>query len=476
MPPPVKHDDCAIIFDKNVSPDFFPKAQQCLLDIYGYKWCRTSKDNVCLLPFGEKIPNNTEFSTFCPSDAKNAIGDGPETNDCHIIKALLRAVKLLEKQFYNTKGLINLQLVCISDFSNSKFDIAAQEELVEKINDLKIFLYIIGPDVHLSETLMNWRDVHAWLRQPVFECEVTENLKSLKQLLECVNRSVVCGLQFGLTLFNYYKKHPGPQPIIIPLMAGSRMTFTNRDVRMLKKLSYLKYESNNEYKYVLADNPEIQIDFRDTVRGLHVCDKMIVMPADVREYCRSKGERCFELLGCAERNEIPNYYFIGDGTHKIFPSGLYAEWTFGLCKILKEKDMVGIVAKRVIKNTKPKIWALIPSDDGRWFYMVQMPYGNKIKKRYYEKKVEDFLDISADGEQEKAIYDFLDGMELTVAELPLNVTMTNNPHFKKYWRFMTQKCVGVEEPKVEEEEVLGKTGPLQHTINQFWPERDLYEL
>lgn len=478
MPPPVKHDECVIIFDKNVTPEFFAKAKQCLLDIYGNKWCRGSKDLVCLLPFGEKLIRDDDFRNYRPVDVKNAI-DKSEKNNGQFLEALLYASKILERrsdQPTTFRGVITRQLLYISDFSSSPLQSANDtsfNQIVGILNKIKGFLYILGPEVELSQTLMNFQDFQRWIGSPVFVQGDNENLNAVKKLVQAVDCSAVCGLELGCDLFKYYRNYAVPQQSVIPLTAGTRFSFTNRDVRMLRKFSYLKIRSNNEYRYVLAENLDVEVDFNETVRALNACGKMITMPADVRDYCRSKGERCFELVGCAERADLQLFYYVGDGTHKVYPANLFDEWTLALCKVLKEMEMVAIVAKRVIKNTRRKMFALIPEEGARWFYMVQMPFSNEIKKHYPERAAKSFLEMpDIIPEHETAIYNYLDTMELSVTELPLNVTMTSNPHFKRYWRYMTQKSLrDDEEPDHCDVELLGKT-PLVDALTGFWPERE----
>lgn len=183
MPPPIKRDDCVILFDLNVAGDFFLKARECLLDIYANKWWTDSNDYVCLVPFGKQKVNDNGFDNYDPIDVKNAITD-VETNDCRILSALLFAAQILERRHYNevaSKGLCTRQLLCISDFSKSTFSDSNEEfrELVEKLNSIGAFLYILGPEVVLSteKILMDGKDMRQWIKNPVFVMEETENLK-----------------------------------------------------------------------------------------------------------------------------------------------------------------------------------------------------------------------------------------------------------------------------------------------------------
>lgn len=475
MPPPIKHDACVIVFDLNVSLDFFIKAKEYLLDIYANKWCSESKDYVCLLPFGTKVRGNDEAVIFCnykPMDVKETIPDSVQDNDGRILKILLEAANILEKRHVSTKGLYSRQLLCISDFTKSNFSTEDEiifEKLVSKLNNMKAFLYIVGPEVDNEKMLMNWRDVREFIQNSSVENEM------LKRLKETVDRSVICGLKMGFILFSYFKRWAGPQPCLLPLNLGeNRISFTNRHVRCLKKLSFMKFSENpygRNYTYVLAENPEIEVEFDNIVNAIYVCGKYVTMPKDVRNSFKCLGERFFDILGFAKRSEVPAYLFVGDGTYKMVPSGLHDDWTVGLIRVLKEKDMVGITAQRVIRDTKQKFWALLPSDDCRFFYKVQLPFGNCMYKKYVQTNKSLKSIGTVDPIHEKGIYEYLDSMELTKDDLPVNLTITHNPQFQRWCRFVVQKYTGLEMNC--EEVVLGKPFVSEEPLQRFWIEREL---
>lgn len=492
MPPPVKRDDTVFVFDCNVAAAFFTKAKECLLDIFGSKWCSDSKNSVCLLPFGASNHTVEEFYDYNPSLVIDTITD-IEKNDGRIFRKLLRAVEILEARHKTmNKGLVTLQLVVISDFSNTKCDDDAEMELIAtKLNRIDAFLYVLGPEVIQNEMLIEWRDLYKWIKNPHFVDENNENLKPVKRLLQAVKHCAACGLKMGPLVINVYKKWAGPQPCLLPLTIGDRISFTNRDVRRLKKLSFMKIEtscSENVLRqtYVLAENPEVEVEFENMVRAICVDGKWITMPQEVRDSFKVNGERFFDILGFVKRSEIPSHLFVGDGTHRTAPFGIYANWTVGLIRVLREKEMVGIAAKRVIRNTRVKFWALIPSDNGRYFHVQQLPYGNHLRKPYIETPIEDQLSKLDDDEKnhpspmidkdhEVGIYNYLDSMELTINELPLNVSMMSNPQFKRWWRLAIKNSTGVE-MDWREELILGKTAPsLLDPIVSFWPKRKFNE-
>lgn len=184
MAPPLKRDDCVILFDLNVDKQFFCEAQESLFDIYANKWWKESNDYVCLVPFGKDKLTDEGFDNYDPKDVKTTINDDVEENDGKILNALLFAARILEKRHYNEvarKGLYTRQLLCISDFTKNTISDADPlfKELVEKLNSIGAFLYILGPEVVLSteKILMDGKDMRQWIKNPVFVNEETENLK-----------------------------------------------------------------------------------------------------------------------------------------------------------------------------------------------------------------------------------------------------------------------------------------------------------
>lgn len=383
----------------------------------------------------------------------------------------------MEKPYFKndivSRGIVTYQLLCISDFTNVKLDEALLKQVVEKLNTIKAFLYILGPEVELAKTLLNAADVYAWSRAPVFKDSDSEGLKVAEKLVKAIKRSVVCDLEIGKFLFSYYKNYTGGQPVIIPLMAGTRLSFTNRDLRTVAHNSFLKFEYIPNYKYVLAENPEIEVEMSNVVAAHDFDGKLVIMSPEVRQAFKPTGERCFKILGFAEKSQICEYMFTGNGSRIVFPSDIQKIWTRALLEILGEKEMVAIVAKRVIRKTKAKYYVMIPNV--KFFYMVQLGYGNNLRRRIRETKPEALLDkTEVNTAHQKVLYDYLDGMELSVEDLPLNFEMIHNPGFMRCARFAAEKCA-CDEAGVEEEEFLGKTFcriSVELAMEDLWPERE----
>lgn len=479
MPPPIKHNDCVIVFDLNVSEEFFVKAKACLMDIYGCKWCSDSKDLVCLLPFGVKH-QIYEFYKYKPLNVQNTI-QSIHSNNGDLFSVLYKAVELLEYRYSDAKikkGLYTSQLVCISDFKNTKIVDVDFKRIANKLNAIGGFLYVFGPEIVLpsNEIIMNWHDLRKYtIDEPIF-LEQNENLKVLMEFLKAVEYSCVSNLKIALTLFGLLKKWSGPQPCMIPLtFADGRITFTNRDQRLFKRNKFLKFDKEYSYyktdfTYVLAEDPDVEIEFENIVHALYTCGKFVVMPDEVRDSFKNKGERSFDILGFVEKTNVPVHLLIGDGTHQILPSNIHGDWTIALIRCLKEKNMVGIGARRQIRNTRPKFLLLTPSEDGKSLFAIQLPYGNRIKKIFNETPLKQNNKIECEDE----IAQYLDQMELTSSELPLNVNMMYNPSFKKWWRLAIEKHCGYTFPVDHDSEIFGKVPALDviESVTTNWPDKE----
>lgn len=309
----------------------------------------------------------------------------------------------------------------------------------------------------------------------------------VKRLVKAVKHAVVCDLKTGQSIFGYYKHWKGPQPCLLPLTIADRIQFTNRSVRSLKKLNYSTESISWNCKYVLASKPDVEIEYGNIARALYDADsgKLVVVTQEIKDSFKLRGERSFDLLGFTYRENVQPIYYCGDGTHKMVPAGLYAHWTLTLLRVLKQKNLVAIASKRLIRNTKRKYWTLIPADNERWFYVVQLPYGNCIDRTYKVKQADpeevDFnrllnpFGLETDQEvyktpHEDSIYEYLDSMQLTGADMPINMTMCRNPEFKLFCRLAVGKHTGINMP-LNVQRILGKSNVCIEPLKPFWTQR-----
>lgn len=100
-----------------------------------------------------------------------------------------------------------LFLTDLSSFQDTE-NSSKLKELIDDLNRLNIFLYIVGPDVRPPpQALLSFNDVTNWMKQLC--CDLPTNLKVVESILSKVPHTVVCNYDLGLHLFYSYAYFKG---------------------------------------------------------------------------------------------------------------------------------------------------------------------------------------------------------------------------------------------------------------------------
>lgn len=329
MPPRAKFDAAVILFDVNVSKQFYPLAKNCLLDIYTKKWFMKSNDIAKLLFINDEQAEETKymrqvtnFVNYNPGIIKRKMVEADiksESSRANVdfLEALLYALTLFDLD--ETKGCITTQVILITDFTKGIIEDSSRlKQVINGFNDSDTFLYILGPEMVYNQMLKSIPDIRKWSKTTDPVNRDNSNIRIANNIVRSISNAVMCDLDVGWQIFSYFKRWHSPQPFAMPLSIGTKIQIEQKSFRLIKNFDYPKVRRNLQVRYVLASDSGIEVEFENIARGFLAHDKLIPITEDVKKCIfKTEGPRMFKLIGFTQKSNIPDYFFCEDGTIKV---------------------------------------------------------------------------------------------------------------------------------------------------------------
>lgn len=357
MPPKAKRDLSVVLFDIGVSENFYSLAKQCVDDIYSIRCISKAKSLMKFYIINCNATKNsdsnytgiyersTNFVIPKPFHPTRYLNTDVEPASCNIIDAIRVAVN----DFESMESQINIgcsQIILLTDFTNFKQEGLSQyAKLLEQMNQLNVFVYVLVPGLFPKRTLKDYKDVANWslfaehnrIGLENAEYLQSESFKSIRKIADYHKRAVFCDISLGVHIVNFYKRYVMPQPFTLPLstetgrkypvlsfryvfiyffkfiwpklckftslpsyyvVSSNLFSLYSRCVKKLEKLKIRKTSQTRDYKFVKADDPTAAVEFYDIVRCFLTNGTLIPLTDDVRDAFKSKVMFIYLLLLC----------------------------------------------------------------------------------------------------------------------------------------------------------------------------------
>lgn len=329
MPPRAKFDASVILFDLNVSKQFYPIAKNCLLDIHTKKWFMKSNDLTKLLFVNDEQAEETEyvrpvtnFVNYNPGIVKRKVVESDvkiEDTSANVdfLEALTQALTMFDSE--ETKGCITRQVILITDFTHGIIeDTSRVRQVINGFNDSDTFLYILGPEMVYDQMLKCISDIRKWSRTTDPVNRENSNIRIANNIVRSIENAVMCDLDVGWQILTYFKRWHSPQPFAMPLSIGTKIHIEQKSFRLIKSFDYPRVRRNVQVRHVLASDSSVEVEFENIARGFLAHDKLIPITEDVKKSIfKTEGPRMFKLIGFTQKSNIPEYFFCEDGTIKV---------------------------------------------------------------------------------------------------------------------------------------------------------------
>lgn len=164
---------------------------------------------------------------------------------------LAAAIEELKDEFLESKGVMTLQLLFITDLSTP---VAEKEKritfVIDNLNKMNVFLYILGPEVKVPHNMSTVEDIKKWTKNIEFVAseEDNANLRIARRIVEHTN-GIICDLKLGQELFKCYSNRWALQAWKVPLTIGSSFTASAATTRFLRPLAGPRFKGEVQEGY-----------------------------------------------------------------------------------------------------------------------------------------------------------------------------------------------------------------------------------
>ncbi|CAG9762215.1 unnamed protein product [Ceutorhynchus assimilis] len=481
MPPTAAKDFAIILFDLKAASR--TEALHALLDVVLFKQLSQSKDLYKIfLVNASTASNSLSYKGIRHIDAFTCIATlAEEISNCETgTSDWCEALDLAIEELKAGIGAITLQILFITDLisferpNNGKL----YDNIIKGINDLDIFLYVIGPSIDPPKTIYSHKDVQEWMAS--LEVDTTNsNLKIMRKIVIKTPNSVMCNYIVGVELFHSFKYFKGMQPWLVPLSFGSLLNLPASTIRLSKREPPFKLKSTTkanyaEDKWAYEDQQDVLIDHHDTVPGVIKHGKFVKIESDGR--FKIEGARSLRVLCFTKAENVPEYLLQSDGSYFVIPDPKcpnYFECFNTLVEQLEQANLY-VIARRVYnKDFNPKFVALIPKTNlnTKGFILCQLPYADDIAHTYTEQPLSTAQKVDAN----KDVYNFLDSINVDNENCQLKVPLA--PPISEYasgWDIIEKvKEKTVEEQYLVKKKKIANAALNMDTLQNKWPVRQL---
>ncbi|KAI4464212.1 ku autoantigen dna helicase [Holotrichia oblita] len=415
MAPRKKFKSTVIVFDVNSKDDFKQKAIQYYRNICGESYFDDNLDSSQLILINTSETNNKKNDDN-PTKYNNIVVATDMvaydlSNVKHIEDATPSAGNWLEGIEVAADELISstesslferFQLIVLSDLS-TKLDMSKEEikkavkDIRRNLSDIDAYIYFLGPDIPVPKMLRSKKDVYDWVQNLDVQGE-NSNVQVAVQILEECN-GVICDLDMGLDLVQSYINGKRGYPFTEPLKFDD-LDIITACIKLLDCQSLLSLRRDKEgfmeKVYVLAEDQSKEVDASNVIRGIALHNKLVVIPQDD--------------------------YLMATSTSIVMPYDTKDPEIGAVNYIIKaclNQQKYGIALRAYMKNTRPKLYCLIPKEDPLCFYAVELPYAEDVHIMYettdceaVKFKEESYGDYDNVGELKDDIYAYLDSVSL----------------------------------------------------------------
>ncbi|KAF2893063.1 hypothetical protein ILUMI_13109 [Ignelater luminosus] len=432
MPPAAKRNASVILFDVNTSEEFAEAARKCLLNICASKWFMESKDVTKLMllntaqtrnkinaKFDGKCPHvytaTDVIVSYNPNEVRPHIEGDIAKAEADWLMGLAAAIEELKDEFLESKGVMTLQLLFITDLSTP---VAEKEKritfVIDNLNKMKVFLYILGPEVKIPHCMATFEDIKKWTKNIEFIASEEENanLRIAKRIIEHTN-GIICDLKVGQELFKCYSNRWGLQAWKVPLTIGSSFTSSAAMTRFIRSSTGPKFKSSSSgtWEWHLVDDVSETVGYDNVIGGVFRHEKFVPLPEDVKKNFKYFGERCFKIIGFTDKRNISELYLQDNGSQYVESNGSN---NFRLLVHVLNNQNKCIVAKQVYnRNCKPRILVLLPDAEKEILISAELPYADNMKVNFTEQNLEEAPELDKSNPAVDAMYEYLQKLDIT---------------------------------------------------------------
>ncbi|KRT78763.1 hypothetical protein AMK59_8417 [Oryctes borbonicus] len=496
---PRKKNKCSVIvFDMSCNSEFKQEAIRTYLNICGDTYFAENLDSAQLILINTAETNNkkndrdprrykniveaTEMVAYNPAnvkyieDALPALGNWLEG----IEVAVDALVSGTESALYDTFGLIVLSDLS-AELNMPKENInEAIKNIRRDLNDIDAYIYFLGPAIPVPKMLRSKKDVYDWVQNLDPQNETTNVQFAIRILEECMG--VICNMEMGLDLVQSYVNGRRGFPFTEPLKFQDLEIIT-ACIKLLDCQSLLSLRRDKdgfpEKVYVQAEDQSKEVDQMNIIRGLTLHNKLVIIPQDVAKGVKSYN-RFFKLLGFTDMSNVSEDYMLASSTSVVVPYGTKDPEIGGVNYIIKaciKMHKYGIALRAYMKNTRPKLYCLLPKENPLCFIAVEVPYAQDVQILYETKdcdsirlKEDAYSDYDNVGELKNDIYEYLDSIALE-GRVALHPSLRQNFNKRKMVTNLLRKIK--DEPVEEVRLPLGELRiefpeELYESINQNW--------
>ncbi|XP_068902759.1 X-ray repair cross-complementing protein 5-like [Tenebrio molitor] len=498
MPPASKKDCSIILFD--LASKSRERATQALLKICCNNFFIDSKDLTKLILLNSDVTENRLAAHHDGYDHINEIAkdvmvynpsvilemiENSGTGEANWLEGLQVAVKSLKEEYEDIGGIVTFQLLFITDLVSplAKYDKSHVDKIVNGINQLDAFFYVVGPDIDVPFPIKSPNHVNLWMKNLQVD-ETNQNLTIIKDIISKTKNSVVCDYKMGVHLFFSFRNWGGTQPWQVPLGIGSQIQIPAQTMKILNDTVQCKLVSSQgrfgQTIWIDAEDESIEIPPEDVKSGVMRHEKFIEMPDN--KMFQSQTPRSFSILCFTDSANVPEYLMRGGGCYCVLPNGTDEKnEAFNILVDRLAEQNKYVIARRVYNNNYlPKIVALVPKPDHnpKCFYLNSLPFADDVRLGYKERS----LDAAPRTEVVTEVYDFLDSINIDsdrsvrTANLGINMMQDSNAQkiINKAADKLFDKYVKLEE--VDTDLVEAPTGKTVEGLKNVWAERKLAEV
>ncbi|GJQ79441.1 hypothetical protein Trydic_g18413, partial [Trypoxylus dichotomus] len=210
-------------------------------------------------------------------------------------------------------------------------------------------------------------------------------------------------------------------------------------------------EGYSEKVHVQAEDQSKEVEKSNVIRGLALHNKLVIVPQDVAKGVKSYN-RFFKLLGFTDISNVPEDYMLGSSTSVVVPYGTKDPEIGAVNYIIKaclKMQKYGIALRAYMKNTRPKLYCLIPKENPLCFIAVELPYAEDIHIQYETKdcdaikfKEDAYPDYDNVGQLKNDIYKYLDSVALE-GRVKLHPSLRQNFNKRKTVTNLLRKIKGL---------------------------------
>lgn len=258
--------------------------------------------------------------------------------------------------------------------------------LSDALNEAQCYLYVVGPDVEISQTIKHSvTDRRTLSNKDNLSKNALANVEKLELILD-ESYGLICNLDVAVELYLFYHCFKTLQGLKEVLEIENVLEIQVMTTTFIKDSEILKIKRGNfqrgSFKFVkntIDENAyENEVNYCNVTEGFHCGEKFIPLTKDLLESFKTSTRKIFRILGFVSENDLEEYYFCDEKTNFVLPQENSINTYVALVNTLLEKKKYAIALRNYRSCFEAHLVVLIPLKDTKVLIMSDIPFKSDV--------------------------------------------------------------------------------------------------